>query len=126
MPEIGRESDEVPGDRAAPGAALLQDPRRECMPKVVDAGRSWTAGRDAGAFHNAAEGIVHYAGLERFLFGRREQKIARPRQPAPLVEIKVERLDDAFVKRRQPALAELRFADAQHPARQYVIKPERK
>ena len=126
MAQIGRESDEVPGDRAALGAALFEDPRREGMPKVVDAGRSRPLRSYAGTSHNAAESIVRCVGSSSFCSGRKgtEDRSSRANGGA-LVEIAFERLDDVSCSGTSRLLPNLRFADVQHAARQNIVEPER-
>ncbi len=124
MPQIGRQGHEVPSDRGALGAALLQDPCCEGMAEVVDARPPGPPRSNIRKLQDAAEGTVHCRIGERGSLHRQKQVIVQSRKTAADIEIAVKSLHDAAVQRHQAALVELGFADTQKAAGQHIAKPE--
>ncbi|KTT89641.1 hypothetical protein NS44R_14980 [Mammaliicoccus sciuri] len=111
--QIGRQRDEVSGDRVALGVALLQNMRREAMAKVMNARPPGPLRSNIRKPQDTAECIVHRAGGESLALRRGEQVIVRSRDKAAPVEIAVESLHHGRVQRHEPAFAELGVADMQ-------------
>lgn len=125
MAEIGRQSDEVPGDRATLDAALFEHASCEGMAKIVDARLLASLRRNSRSPQDAAERVIHGRRAERPVPDGWEQPIACAGVLAARLEIAAERLDDRRMQWHEPALAELGLADVQHTIGPNVVKLER-
>jgi hypothetical protein len=78
MAQISRQGDEVPGDRAALGTALLQHAGRERMAKVMDAGLPLTSLRrdSRSSPQGATERVVRRRRAHRPMLDGREEPVA--------------------------------------------------
>src|SRR6267143_1558370 len=124
MAQIGRQRDEVPGDRVALGVALLQNMRREAMAKVMNAWPPGPLRSNIRKPKDTAECIVHRAGGESRALRRWEEVIVRSCDKAAPVKIAVEGLHYGCVQRHKAAFAELGVADMQDTVGQYVVEPK--
>src|SRR6267142_2299909 len=125
MAEIGRQSDELPGDRATLDAALFEHASCEGMTKIVDARLLASLRCNSRSPQDAAECVIHGRWAQRPVPDRWEQPIAFAGALAAGLEIAAERLDDRRMQRHEPALAELGLANVQHTIGPNVVKLER-
>ena len=124
MPHICRQGDEVTRDRLATCRALLQRPRCENVSKVMNPVWPRPLGGDAGEPNHAAECVVHHAGGNSPVPGRKEYMVVRHGKPAAPVEVLVERICHRSMQRDKLALPELCSPDQQNSVRPQIVEPQ--